>query len=158
MNSSRDETSPAAADPTEQLLDELDAAMHRMGRLMAANHARFQAESGMATPHFMLLKSIACEGPARVSDLAALMGVKNPAASMLIQQLESEGLLARQHDEADNRVVIVSLTPAGEARLAQVEVYRRELLRAMTADLGASDLEALRRIIVTIGDTVAHQI
>jgi DNA-binding MarR family transcriptional regulator len=155
MNSSDDEVYLTEG---ERLLDELDAAMHRMGRLMAANHARFQAESGMATPHYMVLKSIACEGPARVSDLATLLGIKNPAASMLIQQLEGEGLLARHHDTRDNRVVIVSLTPAGEARLADVEVYRRELLRRMTADLGTDDLEALRRIIVTIGDTVASRL
>lgn len=146
----------AAAPATEQLLDGIDAAMHRMGRLMAARHAEFQASSGMATPQFMVLKTLACEGPARISDIAGLLGVKNPAASMLVQHLEAEGLVERRHDEADNRAVIVSLTAVGEDRLCAAEVFRRELLRRMTADLTDTDLEDLRRIISTIADTVAR--
>jgi DNA-binding MarR family transcriptional regulator len=163
MNDSRNELSsldgtlsPDAADTVETLLDDIDAAMHRMGRLMAASHARFQSASGIATPHYMVLKTVATEGPARVSDLAALLGVKNPAASMLIQNLEAEGYVERRHDGRDNRVVIVSLTPAGEERLAQAEVCRRAMSRRLTESLSVEDLEALKRIIVTIADSIAQ--
>ena len=146
----------SASSHSERVLRDIDAAMHRMGRLMAARHAEFQHESGMTTPHFMLLKAVDCEGPTRVSDLAELMGVKNPAASMIVQQLESDGLVERHHDEHDNRVVIVSLTDLGERRLAQAEVFRRGLLSRMTADLSTEDLEALLRILGTVSDSVAR--
>lgn len=163
MNDSRNElysldcTTPRDADDAvEALLDDIDAAMHRMGRLMAASHARFQSASGIATPHYMVLKTLATEGPARVSDLASLLGVKNPAASMLVQHLEADGFVERHHDERDNRVVNVSLTHTGEERLAQAEVCRRAMSRKLTEDLSIADLETLRRIIVTIGDSVAR--
>lgn len=163
MNDSRNElsspdcaTAPAADDAVEALLDDIDAAVHRMGRLMAAAHARFQSASGIATPHYMALKTLATEGPERVSDLALLLGVKNPAVSMLVQHLEAEGFVERHHDERDNRVVNVSLTPAGEERLAEAEVCRRAMSRKLTQDLSVQDLETLRRIIVTIGDSVAR--
>lgn len=149
-------TTPAADDAVEALLDDIDAAVHRMGRLMAAAHAKFQSASGIATPHYMALKTLATEGPVRVSDLASLLGVKNPAVSMLVQHLEAEGFVERHHDERDNRVVNVSLTPVGEERLAEAEICRRAMSRRLTEDLSIADLENLRRIIVTIGDTVAR--
>ncbi len=156
MNDSPHE--PSEADDAELLLSYIDAATHRMGRLMAARHAQFQQSSGMPTPQYMVLKAISYEGPMRVSDLAGLMGVKNPAASMILQQLESEGLIARNHCENDNRVVRASITAHGEQRLARSEVFRRELLRRMTADLSIEDLRDLVRILGKLNDTVARDI
>lgn len=138
------------------MLDDLDSVMHRMGRLMSARHAEFQQASGMATPHYMVLKTLSLCGPQRVSDLAAMLGVKSPAASMLVQQLEHDALITRSHADHDNRVVIIAMTPRGEERLAGSEVFRRQLLRSMTADLSGEELRALARILSTITDTVAR--
>lgn len=141
----------------EELLDRIDSVMHRVGRLMSARQSAFQRASGMTTPHFMVLKMISCEGPVRISELAALLGVTSPAISMLVQQLEADGLIERRHDATDNRAVLVSLTEAGRERLARAEVFRRDLLRTMTRDLSVEDLEAFARILSTITETVSRR-
>ncbi len=143
----RPEPAAGTGASVEALLADIDGMMHRVGRLMASRHAEFQQASGIPTHHFMMLKAIACEGPLRVSEVAQLLGVKNPAASMLVQQLESEGLIERRHDDADNRVVMVSMTATGAERLAHAEVYRRAFLRRITSRLAPEDLEALVRVL-----------
>lgn len=159
MNDSTNELSDGPpSDDTERLLADVDAATHRMGRLMAARHAQFHQASGLANPQYMVLKAIACEGPMRVSDLAGVLGVKNPAASMLVQHLEQDGLITRRHDDVDSRAVIISLTPEGERRLSESEVCRREILRRMTADLSVEDLRDLARILGKLNETVARDI
>lgn len=136
----------------DALLDRIDATMYRMGRLMSSRQNEFQRESGLPAPHFMVLKTLACAGPTRSSDLAALLGVKSPAASMLVQGLESEGLISRAHDTSDNRVVRVSLTPEGSARLERAEGYRRELMKRLTSGLTPDDLRDFARIMDALAE------
>ncbi len=140
----------------EQLLDELDATMYRMGRLMSSRQSEFSRDSGLPAPHFMVLKTLACSGPTRISDLAILLGVKNPAVSMLVQSLEADGLINRAHDTEDNRVVRVSLTAEGEQRLDRAEGYRRELMKRLTGSLDLEDLRAFVRIMDALAEGAAE--
>lgn len=158
MNNSEDkllqvesESSGQTAD-LDALLDRIDATMYRMGRLMSSRQSEFQRESGLPAPHFMVLKALACAGPTRSSDLATLMGVKSPAASMIVQGLESEGLISRAHDTSDNRVVRVSLTPEGSASLERAEGYRRELMKRLTSGLTLDDLRDFARIMDVLAE------
>lgn len=146
---------PPVSPELEQLHAEIDAAMHRMTRVMASKHAEFQQAAGVSTTQYMLLKMIECEGPSRVSDLANLLGVKNPAASMMLQQLEAEGFVERRHDTADNRVVLVSLTEPGKRTLADADVYRKQMMLRLSADLTVDDLKHLLRTIAIITDSAA---
>lgn len=52
-------------------------------------------------------------------DLARRLLVGRSNVTMLLPQLESRGLLRRDGDEKDRRVLRLTLTPAGEALLAE---------------------------------------
>ncbi len=49
-----------------------------------------------------------------VSQLATLLGVGNPTASILVQQLVERGLVTRTEHTADRRHTILRLSPKGE--------------------------------------------
>ncbi len=54
-------------------------------------------------------------GPRRITDLAAIEGVTQPAMTVLVRVMEESGLVERRGDPADKRVTLVSVTEAGAA-------------------------------------------
>ncbi len=111
-----------------------------------------------------LLSSLA-DGPRRITDLAALEGLAQPTTTLLVKRLEERGLVRRERQTHDQRVVLVSLTDAGEAALQHLRTLaatalNRHLdampdhqLKALTA---ATD--ALAELISTLqGDTPHHR-
>ena len=59
------------------------------------------------------------DGPRRITELAALERLAQPTMTQLVQRLECEGLVARERQADDGRVVLVHLTPDGTAALEQ---------------------------------------
>lgn len=125
---------------------------------MMSRQGDFVRENGLTTPQFMVLRMLQAEPGMRVSDIAASLGVKNPAASMLVQSLEEQGLVERVHDAEDHRVVLVFATETGATQVLRCERSRRTFMRKLTADLDADDLKALVRIVTAIADTMARDV
>ena len=88
-------------------------------------------EAGLTPQRQLLLLMIkgAPDGSERatVGDLAARMQLAANTVTELIDRTEAVGLVARESDAADGRVVHVRITPEGEARLA-------DTVLALTAD------------------------
>lgn len=65
--------------------------------------------------------------PVSPSDLAARAGVTRATVTGLLDSLEREQLIARQHDCADRRMVMVRLTPLAQQRLEEMlpDYHRR---------------------------------
>jgi DNA-binding MarR family transcriptional regulator len=59
------------------------------------------------------LATLARTGPRRITDLAAVEGVTQPAMTVLVRVMEESGLVERRGDTADKRVTLVFLTEAG---------------------------------------------
>jgi DNA-binding MarR family transcriptional regulator len=94
-----------------------------------------------------LLHKLAAEGDSlRITDLAEMLGVDAPAVTRKVQQLEREGLIARQSDPTDGRVTRIRLTPAGRRTLGRVMRARRAWLDGLLGDWGNEDLSSLARL------------
>ena len=61
-------------------------------------------------------------GPKRAGAIAAAGAVKKPTVSAMLGALREKGWIADTPDPADGRVVAVSLTNAGRARMEAFEV------------------------------------
>ncbi len=139
----------------EVLLDDFDSLLYRMGRLMSGRHTDFLADTGLSVPQYMMLRVIDLEGEMRISDIASTLGVKNPAASMLVQSLEEQSYVERTHDSSDQRVVRVSPTAEGRERFVKAEQERRRFLQKHTSALTEDELRALIRILAKMADTIS---
>jgi DNA-binding MarR family transcriptional regulator len=92
-------------------------------------------------------------GPRRITDLAAIEGVTQPAMTVLVRVMEESGLVERKGDTCDKRVTLVCLTEAGAAyvrarRRAGVDAYA-QLIDELTDDeveALAAALPALRHL------------
>ncbi|HVW88770.1 MAG TPA: MarR family transcriptional regulator [Gaiellaceae bacterium] len=68
--------------------------------------------------HLLLLQIAGAEGEqTTVSELVSTLALTQSAVTELVQRAEAAGLVSRTPSERDGRVVILSLTPTGQARL-----------------------------------------
>jgi DNA-binding MarR family transcriptional regulator len=91
--------------------------------------------------------------PARIGDLAQRLHLAGSTVSGLVAQMISSGLVRRQTSRADRRAAVVTLTPAGRARLTEWEQAHRDRIGSAFEQLSATDrtaidlaLPALRRL------------
>lgn len=134
------------ARPSDELLDELDASTMMLGRLMAARHGQFCEDMPVSPPQLMVLLVLAHSGPTKAGDVASHLGIKAPATSSLLDSLERDGFVRREHAPDDRRVTLVSLTESGEAVLAIAKEKRREHMRSLLSTLSTDDIQTLIRI------------
>jgi MarR family 2-MHQ and catechol resistance regulon transcriptional repressor len=87
--------------------------------MRAANSARNVAarqltESGLTLTQFAVLEALYHLGPMSLSDLAQKVLTTGGNLTMVVGNLEKQGLAARQRSPEDGRILIVILTPKGK--------------------------------------------
>lgn len=92
------------------------------------------------------------EGEPRQNALAEAVGIEGPSLVRLLDQLEAAGLVVRKEDATDRRAKVLSLTPAGQAVVAQIEADLDRLRKAVFATVGAADFEASLRVFQAVHD------
>lgn len=106
---------------------------------------RVEDELGMSFGRTRAIRRIAGQ-PMSMGELAAKLRIERPNATVLVDDLESRGLVRRRPHPTDRRAKIVEATAKG-ARLAR----RAEEILATPppgiTGLPAADLEALHRIL-----------
>jgi DNA-binding MarR family transcriptional regulator len=81
------------------------------------------------------LATLERNGPGRLTALATHACVSQPAMTQLIGKLEDSGLVRREADPSDGRVVRVCITDAGKAVMASRRAERAERLGTLLAQL-----------------------
>jgi DNA-binding MarR family transcriptional regulator len=82
-------------------------------------------------------------GPRRITELAELEGLAQPTMTSLVKALEQQGLVRRDRQADDGRVVLVNLTDRGAAALEDYRARFRELLGIYLADIPDEQVEEL---------------
>jgi len=88
--------------------------------------------------------------PMSMSQLAAALGIDPPNATTIVDDLERRGLVRRRPHPTDRRAKLVEATRKGKALARRADTILATPPPALGA-LGADDLEALRRILATVG-------
>lgn len=78
--------------------------------------------------------------------LAESMAVSTPTMSGIVDRIASKGWLEREHDPQDRRRVLLHLTPAAEAMLAELEVPVHRVRSMILDRLDETDLRDLARL------------
>jgi len=113
--------------------------------------------SGLSLTAAATLATLERSGPRRLTSLAVQEGVTQPAMTQLIARLQDSGLVCRDADPADGRVVQVRLTDQGREMLARRRAVRAERLAAILARLGAEDQAALAAALPAIDALASAQ-
>jgi DNA-binding MarR family transcriptional regulator len=134
------------ADSTEAIADRLhSAAIHLLRRLRREDDA-----AGLPAPQLSALSVIVFGGPITLGGLAAAEQVRPPTITKIVAALETGGLVTREVQADDKRIVRVRATAKGTKLLQE---GRRRRVAALVRDLNAlsdDDRSALRAAVDVI--------
>jgi DNA-binding MarR family transcriptional regulator len=82
-------------------------------------------------------------GPRRVTELAVIEGVSQPAMTVQVKMLERMGLVERRSDPTDKRARLIALTPAGSRLLRQRRRAGAEVFVELVEKLSPAETEVL---------------
>ena len=127
----------SAATDTTSLSSELRIVLGQLVRRLRAEHRYSLSQAAV-------LGRLDREGTTSIGDLAAAEQVRPQSMGQTINDLEAEGLIAREPDPEDRRRTLVALTERGRGKLAE-ERSRREgwLAQAITEDLTPGEQRVL---------------
>lgn len=120
-------------------LQRLEAAISRVTRVLVA---RGGGEIGLSPSQRVILRALA-GGPLRVSEVAAQLGVTLSAATGLVDRMTKSGLVTRDRDRGDRRVVWVNLTSEGKRVLEATERQRLEIVKQVVEPLSPAEVAQL---------------
>jgi DNA-binding MarR family transcriptional regulator len=82
-------------------------------------------------------------GAQRITALAELEGLAQPTMTSMVKQLEQRGLVRRKRQADDGRVVLVTLTEAGNVALEDYRMRARRVLGDYLAEIPDEQIQAL---------------
>ena len=132
---------PSSADRFERVADRLhSASIHLLRRVR-----RRDDESGVTAPHLSALSVLVFGGARTLGELAEAEQVRPPSITRIVRNLEADGLVEREPDPADRRIVRVRATDRGRAVLEEGRRRRISDLAARLRTVDAAELETLER-------------
>jgi DNA-binding MarR family transcriptional regulator len=137
-------TQPATTGRAELILTTMRQ-IEELYRSRRGISSREWLDCDLTMPQLKVLMFLYTDAPARVSDIAASLGVTLPTATALVDRLVDRRLAERKGLEGDRRVVLCALTAEG-LRMAQglrrvAEAHIHEILDA----LDQNELEEVAR-------------
>lgn len=133
-----------ARHPTLQDYRTLAAFRVRLREFFAFS-AKAAAEAGVAPQQYQALlaiKGYEGDGPPSITNLAEQLFVQQHTAGELARRLDDAGLVRRERDAQDRRVVLLSLTPKADAIMTALAGVHLEELRLLAPGLA----ELLKRV------------
>lgn len=109
----------------------------------------------VSRPEAGVLRAVA-DQPQRVTDLAAVEGLTQPAITRLVDRLQERGWVVRQSDRSDGRVVLVALTSDGEQVLQRLRLEYRAFLHEEVAALDDAEVEVLSQAVDVLDRLIAR--
>jgi DNA-binding MarR family transcriptional regulator len=133
--------------------------LSELGPLVAGEKAAFASrchERSISMAHVFLMSMIDRHGAVPMTRVAELLGSGLPTATGLVSRMEERGLIRRDHDTKDRRVVLVSLTDAGAAEIRDLHETRQRRMAAAIAHLSATEQTGLLVAIRSLRSALAR--
>lgn len=86
----------------------------------------------------------------RLSEVAALMSVKAPLVTTIVQILVADGHVQLISHHSDGRAKLLILTPSGKDFIKKVESTMDVLLTSMLEGANKSDLKGFKKVLETL--------
>jgi DNA-binding MarR family transcriptional regulator len=135
--------------PGRRGLDAWASLLRAHATLMRQLESDLERETGLALADFDVLAQLAnAGGDLRMTELAARALISRSGMTRRVARLVEEGLVRRTDAETDGRGVIVALTDAGVARLAETApAHARGISTLFVAQLDDQELAVLERAL-----------
>jgi DNA-binding MarR family transcriptional regulator len=122
----------------------------RVGDALALCQDLVFSKYGITTEQWRVLACIQSRGPLRPVDLALMLERSPNSISMLVDRMVKAGLVRRNRDRKDRRVVFVSITDKGKEAVGPAVPAGWEFMRKLLSTLSDDEQRALADMLETI--------
>ena len=107
---------------------------------------------GLTHPQYLLMVALwEHPGPLCVKDLSALLKVDAPTLSPLLKRMESAGLLSRERNPADDRSVLIRLSPRGHQLRSRARTVPASIIERLSMSI-----EELEQLQTALQNLIGH--
>jgi len=138
-------------------LDRIQSAFQITLQKMQPKMIESMNEKGVTPTQFYLLMYLCKKGSCKISELAEYMGVKPSAISFMIDRLEQNNFVIREHDKKDRRVVNISLSPQGKEKLKGVLEDRKAIAEQFLSNLSQEELAQFALIAEKLAEAATKE-
>ena len=143
----------ARADARLALDRQLCFALYSASLAMTKLYKPLLAPLGLTYPQYLVMLALWEEDGQSVSALGERIALDSGTLTPLLKRLQAQGAVTRERDDADERRVIVRLTPPGRALKAQARGIPPAVARASGCELG--EITALTRQLAALRESLA---
>jgi len=109
---------------------------------------------GLTTPQFGAIECLGHLGPMTIGNLCKKMLVSAGNMTVVIDNLEKDGLVERIRESKDRRKIIVRLTKKGEKLFEKIFIQHAEYIKELADALTAAEQEEIGRLLKKLGKSV----
>ena len=142
---------PTQPDPTSRVLEALGRVIRQLTRLSGGP----DDGPALTSTQRLALFELHEDGPMRLNDLAARMGLSAPTASRAVDALAESGLAERLTDRDDRRALRIELTAAGRARIDERKAQVADAFRPAAAGIPAGERDQLAALLERLADALS---
>lgn len=113
-------------------------------------------EFGLTYPQFAALECVGHLGPMTIGELSKKMLVSGGNMTVVVDNLEREGLLERIRDNTDRRVVLIQLTKKGRIRFNRIFPQHASYIVELASVLTRDEQVELSRLLKKLGRSLAE--
>jgi DNA-binding MarR family transcriptional regulator len=108
------------------------------------------SDTGLSRTAIAALYLLEQKGDLKATEIAEMLQITSGAVTFIVDQLIEQGVVDRDRDVVDSRVVIMKITPAGRAFLETLMVARQQFIERLFIGLEQEDVEHIKRIFKVI--------
>jgi len=131
---------------------EIVNALRRIVRALELYSQEVRKTFGLTGPQLWAMKTLHRQGPLTMTDLASALAVQPSTLSLLINRLQSRGLVRKLRQRDDRRVVKLRLTQEGARLAAKAPSAAQGRLLHGLRGLPPARLRTMRRVLSDLVD------
>ena len=126
----------------EHVVDDILALYHLIRR---TSHPIHREE--ITPEQYWLLRLLRCKGALSISELAEALGITGSSVTTACKRLEKAGLVTRERQNHDERMVRVMLTAQGNKHVEAWHLRRRQIVEQWLDALELNEQEMLQHLL-----------
>lgn len=116
----------------------------------------FSRHVGMSLSRIELLHELMHAGEISQAELQQRLGMEGALVTRFVKQMEAAGLVTRRVDPQDNRFTLVTLAPAGQQVLQELETLGEEFETRLLEGLSQAEQASMVRAMKHIQANLSH--
>jgi len=137
-------------DKTHDTVASLEWGLRHAGYLLLQVTRQHLAACGLTMPRFWVLVHVEKQPDITMGELKHSMHLAGSSVSGLVDQLITDGLVRRQRDASDRRIIRLSPTPSGKQLVRETLEFRYDQIAGALEGLGAQDVQTAAGVLEQI--------